>query len=101
MSGTEVYKQLQNQDVALKDGDKVVGVPYVMETYGLIYNKDILNKYFSTSGAKAKSIKDINSFSKLKAVADDMQSKKDELGIKAPSPLLVSTPAPIGVSRPI
>ena len=82
MSGTEVYKQLQNQDVALKDGDKVVGVPYVMETYGLIYNKDILNKYFSTSGAKAKSIKDINSFSKLKAVADDMQSKKDELGIK-------------------
>ena len=53
MSGTEVYKQLQNQDVALKDGDKVVGVPYVMETYGLIYNKDILNKYFSTSGAKA------------------------------------------------
>lgn len=53
-----------------------------METYSLIYNKDILNKYFSTSGAKAKSIKDINSFSKLKAVADDMQSKKDELGIK-------------------
>lgn len=54
MSGTEVYKQLQNQDVALKDGDKVVGVPYVMETYGLIYNKDILNKYFSTSGAKGE-----------------------------------------------
>ena len=30
--------------MTLKDGDKVVGVPYVMETYGLIYNKDILNK---------------------------------------------------------
>lgn len=42
MSNTDVYKELTNQDVALKDGDKVVGVPYVMETYGLIYNKDIL-----------------------------------------------------------
>ena len=37
MSNTDVYKELTNQDVALKDGDKVVGVPYVMETYGLIY----------------------------------------------------------------
>ncbi|NEG90351.1 extracellular solute-binding protein [Bifidobacterium aerophilum] len=82
LSGTEIYKQLQNQDVALKDGDKVVGVPYVMETYGLIYNKDILNKYFKLSGAKATSVEDINSFDKLKAVADDMQARKDELGIK-------------------
>ena len=82
MSDTEVYKQLQNPDVALKDGDKVVGVPYAMETYGLIYNKDILNKYFGLSGAKAKSIDDIDSFKTLKAVADDMQARKDELGIK-------------------
>ena len=82
MSDTEVYKQLQNPDVALKDGDKVVGVPYVMETYALIYNKDILNKYFGLSGAKAKSIDDIDSFKTLKAVADDMQARKDELGIK-------------------
>ena len=82
LKDTEIYKQLQNPDVALKDGDKVVGVPYVMETYGLIYNKDILNKYFGLSGAKAKSVEDINSFDKLKAVADDMQARKDELGIK-------------------
>ncbi|NMM94955.1 ABC transporter substrate-binding protein [Bifidobacterium oedipodis] len=82
LSGTDIYKELTNQDVALKDGDKVVGVPYVMETYGLIYNKDILDKYFATDGAKAKSVDEINSFDKLKAVADDMQAKKDELGIK-------------------
>ncbi|OZG65623.1 ABC transporter substrate-binding protein [Bifidobacterium eulemuris] len=82
MSDTEVYKQLQNQDVALTDGDKVVGIPYVMETYGLIYNKDILNKYFALDGAKATSIEDIDSFDALKAVADDMQSRKDELGIQ-------------------
>ena len=82
MSDSEVYKQLQNQDVALKDGDKVVGVPYVMETYGIIYNKDILDKYFALDGAKATSMDDIDNYDTLKAVADDMQSRKDELGIQ-------------------
>ncbi len=82
MSNTEPYKQLVNKKVALKDGNKVVGVPYAMETYGLIYNKSILNKYFGLDGAKAKSIDDINSFDTLKAVADDMQARKSELGIK-------------------
>lgn len=82
MSNTDVYKELTNQDVALKDGDKVVGVPYVMETYGLVYNKDILNKYFALDGAKATSMDEIDNFDTLKAVADDMQARKDELGIK-------------------
>ena len=82
MSNTDVYKELTNQDMALKDGDKVVGVPYVMETYGLIYNKDILNKYFALDGAKATSMDEIDNFDTLKAVADDMQARKDELGIK-------------------
>lgn len=82
MSNTDVYKELTNQDVALKDGDKVVGVPYVMETYGLIYNKDILNKYFALDGAKATSMDEIDNFDTLKAVADDMQARKDELSIK-------------------
>jgi raffinose/stachyose/melibiose transport system substrate-binding protein len=82
MSNTDVYKELTNQDVALKDGDKVVGVPYVMETYGIIYNKDILNKYFALSDAAVKSVDEIDGFDKLKAVADGIQQHKDELGIQ-------------------
>lgn len=82
MSDTEPYKQLINKDVALKDGDKVVGVPYAMETYGLIYNKDLLAKYIATDGAKIKSVDDIDNFDTLKAVADDIQAKKDQLGVK-------------------
>ncbi|WP_172146714.1 ABC transporter substrate-binding protein [Bifidobacterium panos] len=82
MKDTEVYNQLVNKDVALTDGDKVVGVPYVMETYGLIYNKDILNKYFALDDAAVKSVDEINSFDKLKAVADGIQQHKDELGVK-------------------
>ena len=82
MTDTEPYKQLINKDVALKDGGKVVGVPYARETYGLIYNKDLLAKYIATDGAKIKDVKDIDNFDTLKAVADDIQAKKDQLGVK-------------------
>lgn len=84
MSKSEVYRQLTNQDLALKsdDGQQVLGVPYAMETYGLIYNKDIMGKYMKLPDAKAKSVKEINSFDKLKVVADGIQQHKDELGIK-------------------
>jgi raffinose/stachyose/melibiose transport system substrate-binding protein len=53
-----------------------------METYGIIYNKDILNKYFALSDAAVKSVDEIDGFDKLKAVADGIQQHKDELGIQ-------------------
>lgn len=82
LKDTGIYNELNNKDIALKDGDKVVGIPYVMETYGIIYNKDLLKKYTKLPGAKIKDVKEINSFDKLKEVSDDMQAKKDQLGIK-------------------
>ena len=60
----------------------MAGVPYVVESYGLIYNKDLLAKYIATDGAKIKSVDDIDNFDTLKAVADDIQAKKDQLGVK-------------------
>ena len=48
----------------------------------LIYNKDLLAKYIATDGAKIKDVKDIDNFDTLKAVADDIQAKKDQLGVK-------------------
>ena len=82
LKDTGIYNELNNKDIALKDGDKVVGVPYVVEYYGIIYNKDLLKKYTELPGAKIKDVKEIDSFDKLKEVADDMQAKKDQLGIK-------------------
>ena len=82
LKDTGIYNELNNKDSALKDGDKVVGVPYVVEYYGIIYNKDLLKKYTELPGAKIKDAKEINSFDKLKEVSDDMQAKKDQLGIK-------------------
>ncbi len=81
LKDTELYKHLLNEDMAVKDGDGVYGIPYVEEGYGIIYNNAIMEKYFALDGAKAKSMDEINNFAKLKEVAEDMQSKKDELGI--------------------
>lgn len=83
LADTKVYKDLANKNVALKgDGGQIVGIPYVMETYGIIYNKDILDKYFALPDAKVKSVKEINSFDKLKALADGLQANKAKLGIQ-------------------
>ena len=53
LSGSEVYGQLTSDEFALKDGDEVKGIAYVVETYGLIYNADILNDYFTKDYAVA------------------------------------------------
>lgn len=81
LKDTELYKHLLNEDMAVKDGDGVYGIPYVEEGYGIIYNNAIMEKYFKVDGAKAKSMDEINNYDKLKEVAEDMQTKKDKLGI--------------------
>ena len=40
-----------------------------------------MQQYFEMDGAKASAIDEINNFDTLKAVTDDMQAKKDELGV--------------------
>ena len=82
LSGSDVYGQLKSDDFALKDGDATLGIAYVVETYGIIYNADILNDYFTKDYAVVKSVDEINSFDKLKAVADSIQENKDDLGVK-------------------
>ncbi|HBP23996.1 MAG TPA: ABC transporter substrate-binding protein [Oribacterium sp.] len=83
LKDTDVFKDLQSEDYALKNKDGVVkGIAYVIETYGLIYNKKLLNDYIATDGAKISDVSELNSFDKLKEVADDIQAKKDDLGIE-------------------
>ncbi|MGO1591257.1 MAG: ABC transporter substrate-binding protein [Ancrocorticia sp.] len=63
------------------EDDRIYGVPFATEGYGIIYNDAIMQQYFETDGAKASSVDEINNFDVLKAVTDDMQAKKDDLGI--------------------
>ena len=81
LSDTEVYKELKSDDFALKQDGQVLGLAYVIETYGLIYNKELLAKYCALDNAVIKDASEINNFATLKAVADDIQARKDELGV--------------------
>lgn len=83
LSGTSLYSNLKSDEFALKgEGDEVLAIAYVIETYGIIYNKALLNDYIETDGAVISSADEINNFETLKAVAEDIQSKRDELGIE-------------------
>ena len=76
LKDTEIAKELSSQDFALMDGDKMAGIAYVIETYGIIYNKELLKK----AGYNPE---DIKSFEDLKKVAEDITKRKDETGFAA------------------
>ena len=76
LSGSDVYGELTSDGFALKDGDAVSGIAYVIESYGLITNKSLLEK-------AGYSVDDIQSFADLKKVAEDITARKDELGFSA------------------
>ena len=82
LKDSEIYRQVKSDDFVLKDGDAVPGIAFAVESYGIIYNKTLLSKYCQMDGAVIKSADQINSFDILKAVADDIQAKKDELGVE-------------------
>ena len=44
LSGTDIYSQLTSDSYTVKDGDAVDGIAYVIESYGLIVNKTLLEK---------------------------------------------------------
>lgn len=83
LKDTDLYSWLLDKSLAVTGEDGgVYGIPYVVEGYGIIYNNAIMDKYFAMDGAKAKSVDEINNFEKLKAVVEDMQAKKGDLGIE-------------------
>ncbi len=68
--------ELSNEGFALKDGSAVAGIAYVVETYGIIYNKALLERAGYTQA-------DITNFASLKAVAEDITARSGELGFSA------------------
>lgn len=77
LKDSKVYGELTSDDFALTgDSGEVYGIAYVIETYGIIYNKALLEKAGYTQD-------DITDFASLKAVAEDITARKDELGFSA------------------
>lgn len=84
LKGTKVYEWLLDKSLAITEGEGVYGIPYSVETYGIIYNDAIMKKYFELPD-KAVAIsdaKDIKNFGTLKVVVEDMTKHKEALGIE-------------------
>lgn len=84
LKDTDLYNHLLDKSLAVTSGDGVYGIPYAVEGYGIIYNDEIMQKYFAleNKATDVESMKDINNFDKLKEVVEDMQANKDKLGIE-------------------
>ena len=76
LSGSDIYGHLTNEGFALKEGEAVYGIAYVIESYGIIVNKKLLSQAGYT-------VEDINSFESLKKVAEDITARSAELGFSA------------------
>lgn len=76
LTGSDIAGELTNDSFALMDGDKMAGIAYVVENYGIIYNKALLEEAGYTAA-------DITNFESLKKVAEDITSRKEELGFSA------------------
>lgn len=76
LTGTDIYNELTNESFALTEDGKVYGIGYVIESYGIIANRTLLEK-------AGYDVADINSFEALKACAEDITKRKDELGFAA------------------
>ena len=76
LSGSDIAGELTDDSFALKDGDQTLGIAYVVENYGIIYNKALLEEAGYTAD-------DITNFDSFKKVVEDITARKDELGFAA------------------
>ncbi len=76
LTGSKVLGELKSNDFALVEGNATYGIAYVIETYGIIYNKALLEDAGYTEA-------DITDFASLKAVAEDITARSEELGFAA------------------
>ena len=84
LSKTGLYAHLSDKDLALQKDGKVYGIPYVVEGYGIICNRRILDKYFALPSKETSytSIDEITDFAAFSAIVRDMQKQKSALGIE-------------------
>ncbi|MDR0992587.1 MAG: ABC transporter substrate-binding protein [Ruminococcus sp.] len=82
LTNSKLYEHLSDKGLAVSDAGKTYGIPITVEGYGIIYNNEIMNRYFALPDPAVKSVQEITDFDKLAAVAQDMTAKKDTLGIQ-------------------
>ena len=77
LEGTDVYNEMTTTDFNLKnEAGETVSIGYCYEAFGIIVNKALLEK-------AGHSVDEITNFESLKAVADVIHARADELGFDA------------------
>lgn len=83
LKDTKLYSYLSDKNLAIREGDGVYGIPYVVEAYGIIYNKEITDRYFALKNRQTQvnSMDEVNKYNKLRILVEDMTKHKKDLGI--------------------
>ncbi len=76
LAGSGVYNEMTTHDFDLTSDGKTLGIGYCYECFGIIVNKALLKQ-------AGYEISDITNFETLKAVAEDIHARADELGFDA------------------
>lgn len=79
LKDSDLYSHVSDHSLDVNYDGKVAGIANCYEAYGIIVNKTILDDYCTMDNAVISSIDDIDSFDTLKAVADDIQARKDDI----------------------
>ena len=76
LTGTDFYNEMTTEDFNLFSDGKPVAAGYCYEAFGIITNKALLEQ-------AGHSLDEITDFESLKAVADDIHARAEELGFDA------------------
>lgn len=79
LKDSALYEHLTDKSLSITYDGKIAAVANCYECYGIIYNKKILNDYCTLDGAVIASADEITSFDTLKAVAEDINARVDEI----------------------
>ena len=79
LTDTALYEHLTDKSLAITYNGKIAGVANCYESFGIIYNKTILEDYCTMDDAVITSVDDINSLDVLEAVCEDINNRIDEI----------------------
>ena len=90
IKGTKVYSLLNSEGkkYAYHDAQGVYSLPYAAEWFGIIYNKDIIDRYTTKSYAVIHSPEELRNYQTLKAVALSMQAHAADLAKMHPGAIV-------------
>lgn len=85
LKDSRLYSFLADKSLAIEGSDDgVYGIPYVVEGYGIVCNKEIFDRYFALENrsSKVKDFDEITDFEALRSVTEDMTAHKADLKIE-------------------